>query len=71
MEAEMGDIREKTQKKSWFDGVKAEFNKIIWMDRKDVIKQTVAVSIVSIILGGIIAMLDFTIQYGIDILVNL
>ncbi|SFB18386.1 preprotein translocase subunit SecE [Acetitomaculum ruminis DSM 5522] len=67
----MGDIREKTQKKSWFDGVKAEFNKIIWMDRKDVIKQTVAVSIVSIILGGIIAMLDFTIQYGIDILVNL
>ncbi len=68
----MGEnIKEKTLKKSWFDGVKAEFNKIIWMDRKDVIRQTVAVSIVSIILGGIIAMLDFIIQYGIDILVNL
>ena len=58
-------------KTSWFTGLQAEFHKIIWPDKKSLGKQTLAVIIVSVILGAIIAVLDLGIQYGIDFLVNL
>ena len=62
---------EKAPKTSWFSGLKAEFGKIIWPDRKSLTRQTIAVVIVSVILGLIIAVLDLFIRYGVDILVNL
>ena len=64
-------MSEKNQKKSWFKGLKGEFKKIIWPDRKTLAKQTAAVVSVSVVLGAIIALLDFLMQYGIDILINL
>ena len=67
----MAEKTEKGLKKSWFDGLKAEFKKIIWPDRKSLVKQTGAVVAVSIVLGMIIAVLDFIFQYGVDILVNI
>ena len=63
-------MSEKTQKKSWFKGLKAEFKKIIWPDKTTLAKQTAAVVSVSVVLGAIIAIIDFLIQHGIDILVN-
>ena len=65
------DKAEKSSAKSWFDGLKAEFKKIIWPDRKSLVKQTGAVVAVSIVLGMIIALLDFIFKYGVDILVNI
>lgn len=62
---------EKAPKTSWFTGLKAEFNKIIWPDKKSLTRQTVAVVAVSVILGLVIAVLDLIIKYGVDILVNL
>lgn len=67
----MAEKNEKGLKKSWFDGLKAEFRKIIWPDQKSLVKQTGAVVAVSIVLGMIIAVLDFIFQYGVDILVNI
>ena len=67
----MAEKTEKSSKKGWFDGLKAEFKKIIWPDRKSLTKQTGAVVAVSIVLGIIIAILDFIFKYGIDILVNI
>lgn len=67
----MAEKTEKSRQKSWFDGLKAEFKKIIWPDRKSLVKQTGAVVAVSIVLGMIIAILDFIFQYGVDILVNI
>ena len=61
---------EKPKKKSWFKGLKAEFKKIIWPDKKTLVKQTVAVITCSVILGAIIAVDDALIQYGIDFLVR-
>ena len=61
---------EKAKKKSWFKGLKSEFKKISWPDRKTLIKQTVAVIVCSVVLGGIIAVIDALIQYGIDFLVR-
>ena len=63
-------MSEKTQKKSCFKGLKAEFKKIIWPDKTTLAKQTAAVVSVSVVLGAIIAVIDFLIQYGVDILVN-
>ena len=60
----------KAKKKSWFEGVKAEFKKIIWPDKKTLGKQTAAVVTASVVLGAIIAVMDFLIQYGIDFLVK-
>ena len=61
---------EKQKKKSWFKGLKAEFKKIIWPDKKTLAKQTVAVIVCSVILGAIIAVIDALVQYGIDFLVG-
>ena len=61
---------EKTRKKSWFKGLKTEFKKIIWPDKKSLAKQTSAVLAVSIVLGVIIAILDYIIKYGVDFLVK-
>jgi preprotein translocase subunit SecE len=62
----MGDTvnNEGTQKKSFFEGLKAEFAKIIWPDKETVTKETIAVISASIALGAIIAILDFIITFG-------
>jgi preprotein translocase subunit SecE len=57
--------------KSWFKGLKAEFHKISWTGREDVTKQTIAVVVVSVILGLLIALIDFILQSGINFLVSL
>jgi preprotein translocase subunit SecE len=56
---------------SWFKGLKAEYKKIIWPGRDDVTKQTIAVVLVSLVVGVIIAVLDMGLQYGIDFIINL
>ena len=62
---------EKAPKKSWFNGLKAEFKKIIWPNKQSLARQTVAVIAVSVVLGLVIAVMDFIIQYGVDFLVGL
>ena len=69
----MGDAaNEKAPKtpvvKSWFKGLKAEFKKIIWPDKKSLGKQTVAVVIITAVLSVIIALLDLVIKFGIDVI---
>ena len=70
----MGDSvkkNEKTTKKpSFFKGLKKEFKKITWPGKESVAKQTTAVVIISVILGLVIALLDFIIQNGVDLLVT-
>ena len=52
----------------FWDGVKAEFKKITWPDRDELVKQSIAVALISIVIGAIIAVLDFLLQYGVDFL---
>lgn len=56
---------------TWFEDLKTEFKRIIWLDRSTVVKQTTATVIVSVIVGLLIAVLDMIFKNGIDILVNL
>ena len=64
-------MSEKTQKNSWFKGLSKEFKRIIWPDKMTVAKQTAAVVSVSVVLGAIIALIDFLAQYGVNFLTNL
>ena len=56
---------------TWFKGLKAEYNKIIWESKENITKQTVAVVIISVILGVIIAIVDWVLKYGVDFLTTL
>lgn len=67
----MGDSAEKPAKPSFFKGVKAEFKKISWPDRQSTFKQSVAVVAISIVVGLIIAVLDYIIQYGVNFLTSI
>ena len=60
----------KAPKKSCINGLKSEFRKIIWPDKTELGKETVAVAVVSILLGVLIAVVDFVVQYSIDFLVK-
>ncbi len=67
----MGDSAEKTAKPKFFEGVKAEFKKISWPDRQSTFKQSVAVVAISVVVGLVIAVLDYMIQYGVNFLTSI
>ncbi|MBQ7066419.1 MAG: preprotein translocase subunit SecE [Lachnospiraceae bacterium] len=60
--------QDKQPKVSFSEGVKAEFKKISWPDKKTLGKQTITVTVTSIVVGCIIAVIDMVIQYGINFL---
>ena len=62
---------EKTKKPGFFKGVKSEFKKITWPDKKSLLKQTVAVIAVTIVVGVLIAVFDFAIQNGVEFITTL
>ena len=67
----MGDSAEKQAKPSFFKGVKSEFKKITWPDRQSTFKQSVAVVVISVVVGVLIAVLDYIFQYGVNFLTSL
>ena len=62
----------KTEKKkvSFWTGLKAEFKKIIWPDKDSLIKQTIAVVLISIALCLVITVLYTVISTGIGFLMK-
>lgn len=67
----MGDSAEKTPKTPFFSGVKSEFKKIAWPDKKAMFKQAIAVVGISVVVGVIIAVVDLIAQYGVNFLTSL
>jgi len=49
--------------KGFFKGLKAEFRKIMWPEKEQVGKQTLAVVIISIITCAVIRVIDIVAQY--------
>ena len=67
----MGDSAEKQPRASFFKGMKAEFKKISWPDRQSTLKQSIAVVAISVVVGIIIAVLDYVVQYGVNFLTSI
>ena len=63
----------KTAQKSggFFKALKTEFKRVVWPDKDTIVKETTAVVIVTVILGVIIALLDFVIKTGLDKIIQI
>ena len=57
-------------KPNFFKGVKSEFKKIVWPNKDTLTKETVAVIVVSVILGLLIALLDWLFQMGFSLILK-
>ena len=65
----MANTEEKKAKKPPFlKGVKTEYKKISWPEKKSLTRQTVAVVVITTILSVLIAVLDWVIKYGVEFL---
>lgn len=54
------------KKVSWWQGIKSEFKKIIWPDKKTLVRETIAVFVTTVILGLVIVLIDYVVQLGLD-----
>ena len=73
----MGDTKKKEKEslgdkiKNWCKGLKAEFGKIAWESRENITKETIAVVVISVVVGLLIALIDTILHYGINFLTGL
>ena len=59
----------KPQKRSWFKGLRSEYKKIIWPNSETVAKESIAVIVISVVIGLLIALVDAVVKYGLDFIV--
>ena len=59
------------KKQGFWKSLKSEFKKITCPDRQSLVKQTIAVSVITVILGVLIAGVDTVFKYGIAWLLKL
>ncbi|WP_058485981.1 preprotein translocase subunit SecE [Defluviitalea phaphyphila] len=57
--------------KSFFQQFKGEFKKIIWPNREDLIKQTTTVIVTSLIVSGIVFVIDIVYSKGFDFIMEI
>ena len=67
----MGNSAEKKALPSFFKGVKTEFKKIIWPDRNSTIRQSVAVVAISVVVGVLIAIIDYVAKFGVNFITSI
>ena len=58
------------KKPSFFKGVSNEFKKIIWPTKETLTRETIAVIFFSIVLGLLIALLDWVFQLGLGLIIK-
>lgn len=58
------------KKPSFFKGVANEFKKIIWPNKETLTRETIAVIFFSIVIGLIIALLDWVFQLGLGLIIK-
>ena len=60
----------KAPKVKFFDGVKAEFKKIIWADNNTLAKQTSVVVVVTAVLGVLISLIDSVVLQLVNLIIK-
>ena len=70
MSKSSNEEKSNTLKRSWFQELKGEFKKITWLDRKSLARQSFAVIVSSVVLGCVIAIVDWLIQIGLNFIVG-
>lgn len=54
----------------FFKGLKTEYNKIIFPTRQDIIKETTATIVVSLLVGALISVLDLIMKTGLGFIIR-
>ena len=67
MEAEK---KGKAPKKSWAKGLQAEFKKIVWPEQQTLVKHTVAVVVITAIIGVLISAVDSAALQALNLLIK-
>ena len=62
----MAKTDNKEAKPNFFKTVSVEFKKIIWPTKESVLKQSLVVTAVALVVGVMVALFDFLIQYGVN-----
>ena len=68
MESKEKDSKSPQLKRSWFQGLKVEFKKITWPDKKRVARETTAVVVSAIILALVTLGVDMGLEFGLQYL---
>ncbi len=66
----MANENDASFKRGFFTELKSEFRKIVWPDKKLLGKQSVAVILAAIIIGCIIAAVDWVMQVGMTFIIG-
>ncbi len=59
-----------TLKRSWFQGLKAEFAKITWPTKDRIKRESIAVIVASVLTGLLIAGIDYLLKIGLTYIVR-
>ncbi|MBQ6661465.1 MAG: preprotein translocase subunit SecE [Lachnospiraceae bacterium] len=59
----MSETTQGAAKTSWFKGLKAEWKKIIWPSKSTLAKESVAVAVITVILGALISVIDVGMEH--------
>ena len=70
-EKKSADKKEKKARTGFWKGVKSEFKKIVWPDREATVKQSIAVVAISVVVGVIIAILDYVVKNGVNFITSI
>ena len=62
----MADSNSNEKKISFWSGVKAEFGKVVWPNGKSAFRQSVAVIVISVVAGLVIALIDMAAKGGVN-----
>lgn len=65
------EAKKKKDRGLWFREMKSELKKVVWPERKVVIKNTGTVLLCSLIIGACIWIFDFVALSAVDLILNL
>ena len=66
----MSSDKKTSRVSAFFSGLKTEYNKIIFPTRQDIIKETTATIVVSLLVGALIAVLDLIMKTGLGFIIR-
>lgn len=67
----MAEEAKKKDRSRWFREMKSEMKKIVWSDRKTVVKDTGTVLLCSLLIGACMWIFDYFLVNGVQLLVSL
>lgn len=66
----MAEEAKKKDRSRWFREMKSELKKIVWTDRKTVVKNTGTVLLCSLLIGACIWIFDYVLVNGVQLLIS-